>query len=131
MARIDWVLLCEQAFFDQHERISVMGVATHLRVPSLPLAIGEIMMVARIIDASPGDEMKVGVAIGTPRGQWTQPKSDGFQVEQTGESLLVTLREVPLTEAGTYRFALALGEQEVEIEVPVVLVSTTERPSIH
>jgi hypothetical protein len=109
----------------------MIGVATHFQVASLPLAICQIMMVARIIDARPGDEMEVGVAIATPRGLWTHPGPAGYQMEQAGEYLLVTLREVPLTEAGAHRFALALGRQEVVVEVPVVVTSAAERRGVH
>lgn len=130
MARIDWVLLCDRAFLDRLERISMIGVATHFPVASLPLTISQIMMVARI-DARPGDELEFGVAMATPRGLWTQPEPAGYQMEQAGEYLLVTLRDVPLTEAGTYRFALALGQQEVFVEAPVVVVSTPERMGVH
>jgi hypothetical protein len=131
VATIDWVLLCDRAFLDRHERISVIGVATHFPVASLPLAISQTMMVARIIDARPGDELEIGVAIATPRGLWTQPGPAGCQMEQAGEYLLVTLRDVPLTEAGTYRFVLALGQQEVVVEVPVVVLSTPERIGVN
>ena len=131
MARIEWVLLCERAFLDRHERLSLVGVATHFRVPSLPLEIGQIMMVARLIDGRPGDELAVGVAISTPRGGWVQPREAGFEVEQAGEYLLVTLRDVPLVEAGMYRFAMALGEQEVVVDIPVALIAPPARLSVH
>jgi hypothetical protein len=44
MARIEWALVCELAFLDRHERVSLIGVATHFPVPSLPLAINKIMV---------------------------------------------------------------------------------------
>jgi hypothetical protein len=131
MARIDWMLLCETAFLDRQDRVSLIGVATEFPVPSLPLVIKQMMMVARVVDARPGDEMRVGVAIGTPSGQWTQPRDDGFAVEQAGEYLLITLRDVPLLEAGLYQFALALGQQELVTEIPVVLPAAPQQFGVH
>lgn len=125
MARIEWALLCDQAFLDRYDRVSVMGVTTHFAVPSLPLAISKLMIVAKLIDVRSGEEGQVGVAIATPAGQWTQPRSSGFDVEQAGECLFVTLHEVPLAETGTHRFALGLGQQEIVIEIPVTLVSSS------
>ena len=52
-----------------------------------------------------------------------QPMSSGFDVEEAGEYLFVTLYEVPLAEAGTHRFALGIGQQEVALEIPVTLNS--------
>jgi hypothetical protein len=131
MAKIQWALLCDLAFLDRHQRVSVIGVATHFPVPSLPVAIHKIMMVARLIDVRPGDEIEVGVAISTPRGTWTQPKPSGFEVEQAGEYLFVTLHEVPVAEAGTHRFALALGQQEVAVEVPVTVMTMPADVCVH
>jgi hypothetical protein len=131
LARIEWALLCDRAFLDCHARVSVIGVATHFPVPSLPLVIRKIMMVAKLIDVRPGDKMEVGVALSTPRGEWTQPMPSGFDVEQAGEYLFVTLHEVPLTEAGTHRFALGLGPQEVIVEIPVTLIARPAGVRVH
>jgi hypothetical protein len=49
--------------------------------------------------------------------------SSGFDVEEAGEYLFVTLYEVPLAEAGTHRFALGVGQQEVALEIPVTLIT--------
>jgi uncharacterized protein DUF6941 len=130
-ARIEWALLCDRAFLDRHERVSVIGVTTHFPVSSLPLVIHKIMMVAKLVDVRPGDRVEVGVAMSTPRGEWTQPMPAAFDVEQAGEYLFVTLHEVPLAEAGTHRFALGLGQQEVVVEVPVTVVSRHTGVCVH
>jgi hypothetical protein len=44
MARIDWARLCELAFLDAHGRLCLIGVTTHLPVPSLPLAVHQLMI---------------------------------------------------------------------------------------
>jgi hypothetical protein len=132
MARIDWALLCSRAFLDRHERLCMIGVATRFRVPSPPIAIDEVVLVARIVEVRPGDEVEVGIAISTPCGLWTRPSEpDGFQLEQAGEYLFLTLREVPLVEAGTYRFALALGQQEFVLDVPVTVATSTVGSGVH
>jgi hypothetical protein len=130
MARIEWVLLCERAFLDHHDRACLMGVVTHFRVPSLPFTVANVILVAKLIEARPGEELAVGVGISTPRG-WTQPTAAGFDLEQAGEYLFVTLHQVPLSEAATYRFALALGAQEIVVEIPVTVTSLPMNAAIH
>jgi hypothetical protein len=124
-------VLCESAFLDRRDRLTVIGIATQFPVPSLPVAINKIMLVARVMGVAPGEEMQVGVAISTPRGRWARPDASAFDVDQAGEYLLVTLRDVPLTEAGTYRFALALGSEETIVEAPVTLMAAPAQISIH
>jgi hypothetical protein len=131
VARIEWALVCDRAFLDRHARVSLIGVATHFPVPSLPRVIHKIMMVAKLIDFRPGVKVEVGVAMSNPRGAWTQPMPSGFDVEHAGEYLFVTLHEVPLAEAGTHRFALGLGQQEVVVEIPVTVISGPAGAGVH
>jgi hypothetical protein len=51
--------------------------------------------------------------------------------EQAGEYLFVTLHQVPLAKAGSYRFALALGAQEIIVEIPVTVTSLPTSAVIH
>jgi hypothetical protein len=103
--RIEWALLCDLAFLDRYGRVSVMGVVTHFTVPAFPVVISKIMLVAKLSDPRPGDEVEAGVAIVTPGGRWIQPVPSGFDLEQAGEYLFITLHDVPLAEAGPHRFA--------------------------
>jgi len=123
MARIEWALLCELALLDHHEHLSMFGITTSFPAPSLPLAIDKIMMVAKLLEVRQGDKIDVGVAISTPCGKSIQPMSSGFDVEEAGEYLFVTLYGVPIAEAGTHHFALGIGQQEVALEIPVTLIS--------
>jgi len=48
------------------------------------------------------------------------------------EYVLVTLRQIPLTEEGIYRFTMSLGHHEpFEIDVPVLRVSQPAYAEIH
>ncbi len=60
MARIEWMLLCETALLDRQGRVSLIGVATDFPVPSVPIVIKQLMMVARVVEARTGDEMREG-----------------------------------------------------------------------
>ena len=44
MARIDWALLCDLAFFDRQDRLCVVGIVRRLPAPRLPLAISQMML---------------------------------------------------------------------------------------
>jgi hypothetical protein len=58
-------------------------------------------------------------------------KLTAFEVEQAGEYLLIALHKAPPTEAGVYRFALALGSQEVVLDIPVTRVSPGAHLGVH
>jgi hypothetical protein len=103
VARIDWALLCDLAFFDRQDRLCVVGIVRRLPAPHLPLAITQMMLVARLTDIRPVEEVAVSVAIVTPSGVLTTSNStDCILVEMAQEYVLVTLRGIPLQEEGVY-----------------------------
>ena len=56
----------------------------------------------------------------------------GFHVEVAGEYLLITLRQMPLTAEGVYRFLVSVGvDTEVTLDVPVLVVSNRGHAEIH
>jgi len=73
MARIDWALACDLAFFDRQDRLCIVGITRRLPVPRLPLAINQLMLVARLIDLQAVEEIEVSVAVLGPSGLWTTP----------------------------------------------------------
>jgi len=77
MASIDWAQLCELAFLDDHGRLCLIGVTTHLPVPSLPIAVRQLMIAARVVNVRDGDELDVVVSILTPQGLLAQPETHG------------------------------------------------------
>lgn len=126
MATIQWAQLCESAFLDNCGRLCLIGVTRRLPVPSLPLAVYQLMIAAHVVDVQFGDELNVEAWITTPRGVAAAPNHpDGLSVSVAAEYLLLTLRDVPLTEEGVYRISVALdGAAPITLEVPVLLVST-------
>jgi hypothetical protein len=132
MAQIDWVLVADLAYLDQRGRLCTVGVVTRLLVPKLPIVMRQVMVVARVSDPSPGEEINIGVAVLTPSGQWAEPDDpDGVQIEVASEYLLVTLRDLPLMEEGTYRFAVYLDEHTMTVDVPVCLPTSRRHAEVH
>src|SRR5262245_19164618 len=127
MPKIDWLLACDLAYFDRLTRLCVVGVTTHLFVPSLPVQRREMMLVADVRDLTPADPLPTGVAVPTPAGRWIGPsQSDGLHVEVTGEYILATLRDVPFTDEGLYRFAMYIDpETPATLELPVIVSAGT------
>src|SRR5262245_17895356 len=120
MARIDWIFACDYAFFDRENRLCVVGIVRRLPAPELPLAIHQLMLVARLADIHPTEEVELGVAVITPRGVVTVPRTpDSILIEVETEYVLVTLRDLPIREEGVYRFQIALrGQPAAAVDIP-------------
>jgi hypothetical protein len=113
------------AFLDKYERLCMVGVTTRFAVPSLPLLVRQIMIATRIDDIQPGNAVAMGISMVTPSGSVVVPShGDGIEVSVAGDYILITLRDIPLSEEGFYRFEISMGEQEsVVLDVLVRLVS--------
>jgi hypothetical protein len=133
MARIEWMLACELAYFDRHARICMVGVTTQLLLPSLPLSMRQLMIVARLVDRAPGQPLDIGFAIATPDGQWIGPsRDDDIHVEVASEYALITVRDLPFKQEGMYRFGLRVDpSQFVSIDIPVLVVSPVSAVECH
>src|SRR5262245_62566104 len=99
MAKLDWAMVCDVAYVDRFERLSVIGIARHLVAPSLPVALPQLMMVGRLADLAPVDRIEVTVAVTTPSGAFlvADESSEQFKLELAREYVLVTFRDLPLT----------------------------------
>lgn len=122
MARIGWALLCDHAFLDRVDQLSIIGIARNLIVPRLPCARSSLMLVARLVDIGPIDEIEVTVRVLTPSGTLACPNADQATIEVCHEYVLVTLFDVPLFEEGPHRFQIELrGQPAAVVEMPVIL----------
>jgi len=133
MARVASAHLCELAFLDNCDRLCIVGLTRRLPVPTLPLAVNQLMIAAHVVDVRPGETIDLGVSIEMPSGLSTAPEQpDGIQVTVYAEYVLITLRQIPLLEEGVYRFTIALGKQEpMMIDVPVLRVSQPAYAEVH
>jgi len=133
MACVEWVMACDLAYFDREARLCMVGVTRHLLLPSLPVRLRELMLVAHITDVRPGERLSIGVAVSTPGGQWIGPSDDeGIHIEVVDEYILAKLHDFPLTDEGTYRFALRVNpEQLVAVDIPVFSISPSVPAEYH
>jgi len=133
MAHIDWMVACELAYFDRHSRICMVGVTSQLLVPSLPLSMRQLMIVARLADRVNGHSLDIGFAIATPDGQWIGPTNeDDIHIEVGSEYILITLRDVPFKQEGMYQFGLRVDQSPfVSIDIPVLVLSASSQLECH
>ena len=68
-------------------------------------------------------------AVVTHGGQPDEP--DSVHIEVAEEYVMVTLRDLPLYEAGTYRFEVELDAHTVAAEVPVRVTPTHSYAEVH
>lgn len=115
-------MACDHAFLDRHGRLCMVGVWNRLPVPILPVVINQLMLVAKLADIHPVDEVDVTISVETPNGYWSSPADDnGVVIELAGEYVLATLRGLPLTDDGVHRFRIALRNQPpITVDLPVI-----------
>lgn len=111
MARIDWTVLCDLAFFDRQGRLCTVGVTDAIPLPRLPISLTQLALVAHLTDLQRVEELRLSVAVTTPAGLTHEPGDEECVVlEVVGHYVIATLRFLPFHEAGLYRFHLAIGE---------------------
>jgi hypothetical protein len=133
MARILWAQLCELAFLDNCDRLCMIGIMSRFPVPSLPIIMRQLMIVARVDDVLPGETVGISVAMTAPNGLSSSPcHEESFEVSAAAEYLFITIRDIPLAEEGLHRFEVLVGgETCLSLEAPVRLVSELVREDSH
>jgi hypothetical protein len=130
MLRVKWAQLCEMAFFDDSERLCMIGIMNRFITPVLPTAVRQIMIVVYTAAADVEETFDIEVSIVTPGGVALVPNhTDGFGVAVSGEYVLLTFRDLPLKEEGVHRFTVSVGEGgPVIVDVPVHLAVAKSQP---
>src|SRR5262249_20056143 len=133
MARMDWAQLCELAFLDDCDRLCMIGIMTRFPVPSLPIAMRQMMIVARIVDVQSGESFGVGVSLTTPSGfSIAAHQTDGFEVGIAAESVSIPLRKTPFAEKGTPRPLVSIGDGDPAVlDIPARLAGNPPQPDRH
>jgi hypothetical protein len=117
MARVEWALLCDLAYFDAYRNLCVIGAQTQ-PVPSFPVGTRRFAIAARVSGLGPHPQ--VCVSVSTPDNAATA--CEHVQVDAVGDHLLVTIGVTPLVEDGIYRFEVALPAQpSASIDLPIVI----------
>lgn len=131
----EWALLCEHAQFDADHRLNIERVIRRREIPRLNVGISDFALVVGFREKLPhGDGIEFGLVINTPSGLRTVPTEAGaITVEGADVFLIVTIRNMPLNEAGVYRIALEMDELQLAIvELPVLVVATSAtRGTVH
>src|SRR5262245_37790410 len=133
MARIDWAVVCDSAFLDRQDRLSVIGIVRKLTVPGLPTTVRQLTLVAHLADIQPVDEVAIVVGMVTPAGMHgARTASENVVIEMAGEYVLASLRDVPLLEEGAHRFQIkSRGQPVVSVEIPVVAFAESATAPLH
>jgi hypothetical protein len=131
---VDWVVVCESVARDETGRLSLIGIASHLPVPFLPLLLVDHLVVARLTHLKAGQTAQVSFGIVTPAGIGISPAEDGTaSLDMIGDFVVITLRSLPLREEGLHRFEVGLDNgSSATVDVPVWLCARQEeRPQVH
>ncbi len=130
---IAWVVLCESTRTDQMNRMSLLGIASHMPVPSLPLVLTEHVVVARLSHQGEREELDVAFGVVTPAGLWVTPEDDNAaSVAISGEYLIITLRSLPIRDEGIHRFEVGLGNgSSASVDISVWLCQPSRELRVH
>jgi hypothetical protein len=132
MARIDWSVICDLAYFDATGRLCLLGVETECAVPRLPVGMQRFSIVARVQDGWISDAAAPVLSVTSPRGEWRAIAADReFLVEQRAEYVIVHLPGLRLIDEGLYRFELALAAPDLATVELSALVTAHQPTRIH
>jgi hypothetical protein len=123
MARVEWALFCDLAYFDTYRNLCVIGAPTRSPVPTLAAGTHRLTIVARVIGLR--SRLNVAVSVSTPDGpRIATTFCERLEVEVIGDYLLVRLGGVPLAQEGIYRFEVSVSPSECSsIDLPVQVVA--------
>jgi hypothetical protein len=123
MARVEWAVLCDLAYFDAYRNLCVIGVQTQSPVPTLSAGTRRFAIAARVLGLRPRPD--VAVSVSTPDGRLNATTwCERIEVEAAGDYMLVRLGGAPLVQEGIYRFEVAVDAPEsVSIDMPVVVAA--------
>ena len=125
MARVEWALLCDLAYFDAYRHLCLFGVQTQAPVPTLPAGTRRFAIAARVVGLHPQPD--VSVSVSTPDGRLNaRTWCERIEIETAGDYLVVRLGGVPFVEEGIYRFEVSMSTQEsASINIPVVVAASS------
>lgn len=121
MARIEWAVLCERAFFDRQHQLCLIGIVGSLAAPSLPMTLQHTTLVARLTDINAVEDVALSVGMVTPTGQHrARTGSESVNIVMVREYAIATLQNIPLSEEGVHHFQIQLrGQPAISLGIPV------------
>jgi hypothetical protein len=133
MIAIDWLQLCELAFFDKTNRLCLIGIARHLPVPKVPLVLTQHMLVAHLVRDQRDEAIDLSLGLLTPSARWITPDgADAVSVEIVDDYVLITLKSLPLREEGLYRFDLSMNDElAASLDMPVWVAGRQTSFDVH
>jgi len=133
MVTIEWAFFCDMALIDRYHRLSIIGISPRIPTPTIPIAVRHSMLVAKM-NAPEGERIDFGIRIAAPSGLVAvlTPDDQDVSVESAHGFLLVTMRNLPLPEEGTYRFELMVnGQIAATVPLSVLVTSPSESGGVH
>jgi hypothetical protein len=118
----EWAFICFRAFFDDDHQLFVERLVRRFNVPKLGIAFTEFTIVT-VLKTRPreGENVNINLDILTPSGTHCNPQDpNAVRIECGNDFLLLTLKEMPILEEGTYRFNIRVnGLPLTTVEMPV------------
>lgn len=116
-----WALLCHRVLLDDEGRLCLQSLIDSLTVPTLPILVREVTVVAKVANAVITPDLDVRIDIATPDGQWSVPAdAEAMQLFVAGDVIVATIRSLPIAAHGVYRFDVSIGGQlAAAVELPV------------
>lgn len=125
--------MCDHAFLDRDNRLCVIGMIERLSVSEVPFALGQVTLVARLVDVKTVDEIELCITVVTPLGTLAAPTdADALQLDIVEGHIFATLRGIPLMNEGVYRFQVSLsGQPALAVEIPVLTTQQSVLTDVH
>ena len=132
MTTVDWVGLCDLAYFDRFNRLCMFGLETSGQIRTLPAGNNRLALAIHLRDRDPHDAPDVALFVTSPHGhRWTADEVRDFCVESRGDYVLILMPSISLAEEGVYRFEVACGSREPTMCEVSVLVHSHRPARMH
>jgi hypothetical protein len=125
VAKCDWAIVCDHAFFDEERKICMVGVFDRIFAKSVPATHLQAFLVLKLV-GEPKEKARVKVDIVRPTGDVLGKIEGTSELGDDGTSQLkLGMRGLPLPDFGIYAVNIYIADQ-LEKTIGITVSRTPE-----
>ena len=126
VAKCDWAIVCDHAFFDEDRKMCMVGVFDRIFAKTVPATHLQAFLVLKLV-GEPKEKAKIRVDIVRPTGDVLGKIEGTSELGDDGTSQLkLGIRGLPLPDFGIYAFNIYIAA-ELDRTIGVTVAPTPDR----